>query len=78
MAADTAKKKINLHFGLSNDKVKAMAGETLASGGLPLVVQQAAHAFQPRKRPGRLSGAFNAAAGDAVMRPPSTGPSPRM
>lgn len=53
-------KKINLKFGLSNDKVRAMAGRTLTSGGLPVPV--AAIGDPPRRKPGGLSQEFNDAA----------------
>ena len=65
--AEAAKKKIKLNFGLSKEKIAAMAGDTLTSGGMPVPKQttsapnsELSPATPPRRS--KLSDAFNAAA----------------
>jgi hypothetical protein len=65
MAAAEEKKKVTLNFGMSKDKLKALAGNTLKDGGLPMLDPPT---DAPGKR-GPLSDAFNAAAA-ATVQPP--------
>lgn len=78
---DNGKKKIKLGRGLSKDKVRAMAGETLTDGGLPVPKDPLPSAIPSpgNRKPGSIMKDFNDAAADMTQPMlPSAMPRPAM